>query len=222
MGCGDYFIQPDRTGFPLIMRCGDYFIKSDRTGFPLIGRENWNFYISLFPVSKYQFERFMADSGPRKISNNSLIYTDNWYHNILKLNPRSSWKQYEDKQWQLFITGITREEISPFLKYLGKDFRLPEEKEWIALFEHSAKIREVIETSKRLFTQLSPPASLWIEKGLYPLVEEGLLEFLSDGNCIGKPFYGLLPNTYNPRDVRQVNWELSKKVVGFRVVKEGK
>ena len=37
---------------------------------------------------------------------------------------------------------------------------------------------------------------------------------------IGRPWPGLLPNTWDAGTVREVRWELCRRAVGFRVVKE--
>lgn len=37
---------------------------------------------------------------------------------------------------------------------------------------------------------------------------------------IGRPWPGLLPNTWDAGAVREVRWELCRSAVGFRVVKE--
>jgi len=198
------------------MESGHYYIEFDRTGFPLIRRKEWDYYISLFPVSKYQFERFMVEVGPKKE-----LYTDTWYRRLLSLNPRHSWRLCDDRQWELFITGLSRDEITHFLRYLGKGFRLPKVDEWRQLFESSNEIKR--EIKPMLEKKSAQPVSLWIRKGLFLLVEEGLLELvLKDGKeyGIGRPYQGLLANTWNPYDIREVNWDISKKYVGFRVVKE--
>jgi len=120
------------------MNCGDYSIEFDRTGFPLIRRRNWNYYISLFPVSKYQFERFMAENGPK-----GNLYTDDWYESLLEANPRGSWEKQNGNLWELFLTGIGVDEITPFLEYMGRDFGLPEVGQWKQLLSVSTEIKEL-------------------------------------------------------------------------------
>lgn len=207
------------------MECGQYFIEFDKTRFPLIRRSDWNWSISLFPVSKYQFERFLAENKPQ-----GNLYTDKWYRELLQLNPRRAWKKCNENHWELFITGVSFDEIKPFLRYLGKDFRLPKANEWKALLEVSREIHGMKSELKRFCQANSaPPVNLWLEKGLFPLVEEGLLELVVSDNlvvsnnqvcCLGKPYQGLWPNTWKPEEEKIINWELGRKAVGFRVVKE--
>jgi len=199
-------------------KCGDFIIEFDRTGFPLIRKSDWNYAISLFPISKYQFELFMIDNGPSE-----KLYTNEWYKKLLKFNQRTSWKRFEEKEWELFITGISVNEINPFLRYLGRNFRLPQVSEWKPLFTVSDEILRVKQTLRELCKGNSAtPVSLWIEGGLFPLVREGLLEIVYNNNqqYIGKPWQGLWPNTWNPETTRnKVSPELFQKAVGFRVVK---
>ena len=202
------------------MGSGHYIIESDRTGFPLIRKEDWDYAISLFPVSKYQFERFMVEKGPQ-----DELYTDDWYRKRLEANPRRPWKQCDQKPWELFMTGVRHEEITLFLQYLGKGFRLPKVEEWEGLLEHAAEIQSIrAELQERCQGQCAAPACLWLERGLFPLVTEGLLETVLAGDQVrylGRPYQGLHRNLFNPGTVRQIHWDLLNKAVGFRVVRTG-
>lgn len=211
----------------------EYSIELDRTGFPLITRNGWDFAISLFPVSKYQFERFMVMNGKK-----GDFYTDRWYRELLKISPRRSWRGTEkgtrDRPWELFLTGVSFDELTPFLRYLGRNFRLPEAGEWKALLEASMEIgkKDMGETGIQIKNirnmreadekEIALPVRFWIEEGLCPLVEEGILEIVMDDGkrrYMGRPFQALLPNTWNPQTVREVNWDICREMVGFRVVK---
>jgi hypothetical protein len=208
---------------------GRYFIEFDRTGFPLIGEEGWDFAISVFPVSFYQFERFMADSGPK-----GKLYTDEWYSGFLGQVSRGVWRKSTEKIWELFIRGVEFEELLPFLKYLGENFRLPRMKEWRMLLQiEKQRLKECLKSLCE-DERCAEPARLWIQRGLFPLAEEGILELVlpNDGEspyvdeskgrvyCLGKPLFALHPNFWKPEEVKEVNWEISKKMVGFRVVRE--
>ena len=202
----------------------EYFIEFDKTGFPLIGRSDWNYSISLFPVSKYQFERFMIEEGI-----NGSLYTDAWYRELLKKNPRASWKNWmhgHEHPWELFLTGVKPEEINPFLRYLGKNFTLPTVEQRLELLRSSEEIHQI--DKQKLISlckdKAAPPVAYWVEKGLFPLVRQGLLETVKTDNnyrYIGKPWQGLHNQTWSPEDVREVNWDICSHIVGFRVVKNG-
>lgn len=202
---------------------GQYSIKFDKTGFPLIQKKGWNFFISLFPVSKYQFERFMVDKGP--INN---LYSDKWYRYYLSINPRCSFRNFEEKPWQLFITGLSIDELMPFIKYLGKGFRLPNLKEWRELLLSESEIQQTIKNNLNFeifnkYEFVGSPVLLWLKNNLFPLANEGILEWIKEENtnsfsCIGKPFQEFFPNTWYPKDIKRVNWDIAKRLVGFRIV----
>jgi hypothetical protein len=204
------------------MKLGAYFIEFDRTGFPLIRKNDWDFFISIFPVSKYQFESFLFENSPHRN-----MYTDEWYREKLKLNPRKEWWNIDEKYYELFLTGLTLREIEPFLRYLGDNFRLPIRDEWIKLYKNSKEIRETLYDLNKIKSLLkhedvASPVFLWIEKLPIPLTNECVLEMLYDGEYfIGKPNYGLLPNLWIPEEIRSINWDTDvRKSVGFRILKE--
>jgi|GEM_PF-849456 len=200
------------------MKFGEYFIEFDRTGFPLVMKDGWNFYISLFPVSKYQFEIFLFDNAPYKD-----MYTDKWYREKLKLNPRREWWNCGEREWELFLTGLTFDEIKPFLRYLGNDFRLPKKYEWIKLYDINKEIRKLsLELGSSIKDErIAKPVFLWIEKLSVPLTDECILEMLEDGESfIGKPNNILFPNLWSPIETRKINWDTDiRKAAGFRVVR---
>ena len=207
---------------------GRFTIKLDKTGFPLIKRFDWDFYSSLLPVSKYQFEKFMVEHGAYRN-----LYTNAWYSQKLEKNPRASWKSWGNEPWKLFITGLFPDEIKPFLKFLGKkQFRLPKRSEWILLHRSESDIKDWIRENMEQIVEnkyIAKPAIFWIKKGLYPLVKEGLCEIIEDGkfedgfvDCIGKPWQGLWQNTFNAVKVKKVDFKLVSYVIGFRIVVEQK
>jgi len=205
----------------LIMDSGHCYIEFDRTGFPLIRKKGWNYSISLFPISKYQFESFMIEKGPR-----GGLYTDDWYRELLKLNPRRSWKDCDTNPWELFLTGVKYKDLRYFFKFMGRDFRLPTPSEWKELHKASKEIKQIKANIIKLCKEkAAPPVSHWIENDLFPLTDEGLFEIVIENNnvcCIGKPYYKLFSNLYNPTSVREVNWKVCKNMIGFRIVKSSK
>ncbi len=204
------------------MEFGQFTIEFDKTGFPLVKKREWNFFISLFPISKYQFEIFLFYNF------NSLdIYTDEWYRKKLSLNPRKEWNNFKNYEYQLFLTGLTYNEINPFLRYLGKDFRLPKDIEWKKLHEIRNEIKELSNLKDKFKNyqkneQIAKPVCLWIEKLSIPLTEECVLEMLDEGESfIGKPTPSLFRNIWSPTEVRKINRNSQNilKAIGFRVVK---
>lgn len=51
----------------------------DRTGFPILALTGLGLEISLWPVTKFQFERFLAEPND---------YEDAWYARVLQVSPR--------------------------------------------------------------------------------------------------------------------------------------
>lgn len=111
--------------------------------------------------------------------------------------------------------------VQRFLAYLGTGFRLPTVTEWRALLaatEDLAKHRSLLVEACQV---AAPPVRCWLEQGFYPLAREGLLECVDDGGAvryIGHPWTGLLPNTWSPVTVRDLNWKLARRAVGFKGV----
>jgi len=198
------------------MEYGAYTIEFDRTGFPLIRKKNWRWSISLFPVSKYQFEHFMADCGTA-----GALYTDKWYRSLLAGNPRRSWRKCSERPWELFLTGGQINDLAKFFKYLGNGFGLPELGQWQELLDvrlNPALLSELCESKS-----CAPPIPVWIRHNLYPLAQEGLLEMVQQAGeqkCVGRPWQGLLSNTWSPEIPREVNWQVCARAVGFRVVRK--
>ena len=100
----------------------------DRTGFPLIPFEQLRLDVHLLPVTKLQFERFLASPNE---------FGDTWCTNVLRINGRASWRSFrEGNREQLFLTGILPEEAASFAAWLGAGFRLPTVVEWQAIHAH--------------------------------------------------------------------------------------
>lgn len=121
------------------------------------------------------------------------------------------------------MTGLDLDVIDDFLSYLGFNYRLPTLDEWRDLFEVSYVIEKSSSYLKKLCSERSPePVRLWIEKGLCPLVKEGIFERIhgNEESFVGRPFHELLPNTWDPKQLKKVNIEKGRCMIGFRVVRE--
>lgn len=103
---------------------GAYEWKIDATGYPLVYVEPLGAFVHLFPVSKPQFEKFVA-AGRRS------EFGDEWYAEILALNPRASYRNDEiPAREQLFMTAVTPEESAAFARWLGRGYALMTAEEW--------------------------------------------------------------------------------------------
>jgi len=103
---------------------GEYQWQVDSSGYPLIFVEPLDAYVHLFPVTKPQFEKFIA-SG-RKPG-----FGDEWYTALLELNPRVSYRSTDvSSRHGLFMTGVTTDEASDFSRWLGRDYRMLTAGDW--------------------------------------------------------------------------------------------
>ncbi|MBC8028512.1 MAG: SUMF1/EgtB/PvdO family nonheme iron enzyme [Pyrinomonadaceae bacterium] len=124
--------QPARSNYKSY-GADQYQWQVDTTGYPLILVEPLDAYVHLFPVTKPQFEKFIA-SG-RKPG-----FGDEWYTELLELNPRVSYRSADVSSPDgLFMTGVTTDEASDFCRWLGRDFRLLTAEGWTACYDWFAE-----------------------------------------------------------------------------------
>ncbi len=108
---------------------GAYRWRVDPSGYPLVFVEPLGAYVQLFPVSKPQFEKFLASGSQR-------VFGDEWYEEILTLNPRASYRSPDvPAREHLFMTGITPDEALAFGRWMGRDYALLTAEEWGACYE---------------------------------------------------------------------------------------
>ncbi|MGB9182225.1 MAG: hypothetical protein WCB68_23550, partial [Pyrinomonadaceae bacterium] len=112
---------------------GAYEWKIDGSGYPLIYVEPLEAFVHLFPVTKPQFEKFIAAVRPQGLG-------DEWYTKILSLNPRASYRSQNILvRERLFMTGITTDEAISFGRWLGRDYTLLSAEEWRICYEWFAE-----------------------------------------------------------------------------------
>lgn len=103
--------------------------RIDRAGYPMILVKPLGAYLHLFPITKSQFERFLAtekESG----------WGDDKYGEVLQLNPRMSYRATESTRFErLLLTGIKPAEATAFGNWLGTEFSLPDKQQWLAAFD---------------------------------------------------------------------------------------
>src|SRR3989339_521021 len=113
--------------------------------FTLIKFED-NKYAHIFPVTKYQFERYIWEKAP-----------DINYDEILKAKPRIAPEKVSKKNLkQLFLTGLTFKEAMGFAEWSGG--RLPSKKELDRLEEYVLEIG--IQEIKKLLKRHNNRASI--------------------------------------------------------------
>lgn len=105
----------------------------DKANFPLIWIEPIQAYIHLLPITKLQFENYIADYR--------YVQNAGFYLDAIKLNPRIPPYGFSvDNYWRLFVTGLTITEIRGFIGWEGSDFGLPSSEEWIKTNQYLCNI----------------------------------------------------------------------------------
>jgi hypothetical protein len=209
---------------------GNFTWQVDNTGYPLIYVDPLEMYVHLFPVTKPQFERFIA-SG-RKIKSD-----DQWYADVLASNPRVSYRS-EDviEREQLLTTGVTTDDALTFGRWLGRGYRLLTAAEWCECREWFGE-KSACSVPPDLATRISDDAlaiwnwieNEWLEQSdqinlqQLSLMQQGILEWVIDlpGTyyAVGDPRSAKsLRTVYDP--VRPLGIEASSlRNLGFRLAK---
>ena len=146
--------QPARSNYKSY-GAGQFQWQVDASGYPLILVEPLDAYVHLFPVTKPQFEKFIASS--RKPG-----FGDEWYTTLLELNPRVSYRSADVSSPDgLFMTGVTTDEASDFSRWLGRDYRLLTAGDWTICSNWFAA-QDAVSLSDELRGRLSQDAAaIW-------------------------------------------------------------
>lgn len=208
-------------------------LSFDKTCFPLIRIDKAKVQVQLLPVTKVQFERFLAEPNE---------FDDGWYEAILKLNPRVSYRQFtQDNREGIFITGILPWEALSFARWMGNGFRLPTVREWRMIYSvlksrkiEGEELRDLVSQFgegqakiilERLVEQISHQAQRdelsWLDLSL---MHGGLVEWVEeDGRYVGlgAPRSEFYPNLWNPitEVIKPVRGNERLFFFGFRLVR---
>jgi formylglycine-generating enzyme required for sulfatase activity len=172
----------------------------DRTGFPYIKLKAPALAVSLLPLTKLQFEYYLADLTPQG---------DKWYNEVLALNPRVSPQRFTPEQRErLFLTGLLAAEAEAYAAWLGDGYRLQTVAEWRTIYRcfqltaftsfaaSSTPNGKATALLRRLEEQARPQTLLD-----FSLMRGGLVEWVCDRNTwtgLGKPRPGFQPNLWDP------------------------
>ncbi|MEA2604063.1 MAG: hypothetical protein QOF89_5055 [Acidobacteriota bacterium] len=97
---------------------------ADPTGFPMVWIEEIGAFMHWLPVTKIQFEKFIATT-------HDPLFNDTWYRRVLDLNPRVAIPEISaENYWHAFLTGILPAEAQQFAAWCGGDYALPTLTEW--------------------------------------------------------------------------------------------
>lgn len=201
-------------------------LSLDKTHFPLIAVEAAGIETHLLPISKIQFEQFLADFGPGESAA---------YQEMLALNPAVTPAQFTlEERERLFVTGILPDEALAFARWLGEGFDLPTVKEWRAI--HTALRRTSVPIHDELAACLDDcPAKTMLDKleRLHPnsmlevsLMRHGLVEWVRNGKSfvgLGVPRPEFQGNLWDPmvNEVAPINLTDRVPYFGFRLVRRG-
>lgn len=199
----------------------------DRTGFPLIAIPAARVAVHLLPVTKVQFEYFLAEPNP---------YGDTWYEEVLALNPRIAYCHCTaETQEQLFLTGILPEETLAFARWMGEGFDLPTVAEWRSIYTTLAAQASLsrhglsrLETEPvRVILQ-----QLLTQRPCHSLLDlsvmcGGVVEWVRQSNTwlgLGAPRPEFHANLWDPLvdEVKPVRWGERVRFFGFRLVQRVK
>ncbi|MBN1891079.1 MAG: SUMF1/EgtB/PvdO family nonheme iron enzyme [Thermoflexales bacterium] len=192
----------------------------DKTGFPLLFIPDLAIEVHLLPVSKAQFERFIAEQLGGQWAGTS--------------EAAASTGERED----LFMTGVLPEEALAFARWLGEGFDLPSLDEWRAIYR--ALERQPLALGQPALQLAGGPAKTILEQLVrqvqsgslldLALMRGGVLEWVrqGEGNWLGRgqPRHIFLPNLFNPlseRDdqIRPVQLKRSR-YFGFRLIRRNR
>lgn len=175
----------------------------DPVGFPLVRLDGLGLSVSLLPITKVQFERFIAQPNS---------FGDRWYEEVLEFNPRSWRRADSGPREELFMTGVVPSEALAYASWAGIGFDLPSLEEWRLMYRKMTRTALSGSSLSSLDSDKVHPAARAIVEsilrqaqprtwGELALVEGGVIEWVRDGQKfggLGKPRPEFLPNVFNP------------------------
>ncbi|MBN1993204.1 MAG: SUMF1/EgtB/PvdO family nonheme iron enzyme [Anaerolineae bacterium] len=202
-------------------------LSFDRTNFPLIAVEAISVEVHLLPVTKWQFEQFVPESG---------LVNQSRYQEMLALNPAVSLEQFTlAERERLFVTGILPQEALDFAGWLGAGFDLPTVTEWRAIY--AALRRTALPMQSELSSDLvGGPAGAILDKFTaklqarsmldFSLMQHGLVEWARQGHSwvgLGAPRPKFQPHLWDPlsNEVKPIRLDERLPYFGFRLVRRG-
>ncbi len=201
----------------------------DATGFPTVAVPSLSLDVQLLPVTKIQFERFLADRP---------VHGDLWYQEVLAVNPRVGLPEVTPQNREgLLLTGILPEEAMEFAHWLGPGWGLPSVQQWRRIYrcfvEMVFRPQDVTDSIRhgmdRRARALVDTILLQVEQktlATVTLMSGGVLEWVHDASQwggLGSPRPVFAPNLFNPLlgpPVVPVDAEIRAKGFGFRLVRE--
>lgn len=200
--------------------------SSDRTGFPVVELPEAGTGVHLLPVTKFQFERFLAEpvAGQLHTAPEIPLFGDAWYESILAVSPRVPLRAATiDTYESQFLGGAHPEEFESFARWLGREYDLPRPETWrkvdAAFSEEPLSDGDAVSlrTDARLARSARALLSWWIDVrrpqrwSELALLQGGLLEWVRMGprnfGGLGRPrpeFRGILINPQRDDPVKPI------------------
>lgn len=198
-------------------------VTFDKTGFPMVKvRKVGTFH--LWPVTKHQFDQFLQETGR---------YDDVWYQSVGALNDGVSPEAVNQGNYErLFMTGVLPAEVMEFARWLGEDFDIPTEKEWLTFYREVKNHMFLFRLSPYALSESAGTLSGIFSKFLrtplgFSFLKDGVVEWVkSDEGYAGRgaPRDAFFPNAWNPaKDTIQVI-DPDERIFyfGFRLLKRDK
>lgn len=199
----------------------------DRTNFPLIAIERVGIEVHLLPITKWQFEQFLADSG--------VVYRSR-YEEMLALNAAVEPALFSvDEPEPLFVSGVLPDEALAFARWLGEGYDLPTRKEWRTIYNilrttglprHGLTSDLVEGVAGELLDKFAahPHVHTMLDVAL---MGRGLVEWVRHETKLiglGAPRPEFHPNLWDPssNEVHPINPDERVFYFGFRLVRRGK
>lgn len=199
-------------------------LQSDALGFPIVHVGTLDLWMSLLPITKVQFERFIAEENS---------FGDSWYDEVLNISPRHSWRNIaSDARESLFITAISPPEALAFAAWLGKDFDLPTSEEWSQIYrlmQRTPLPRELLQAFTghpvaksivdSILSQVEPSNMAQMS-----LLQGGIIEWVHQGQefvGLGKPRARFLKTVFDPEidEPLYSPGNVRSRYFGFRLVR---
>lgn len=184
-------------------------LRPDCDGFPWLDLPTLRLQVAVWPLTKYQLERYLADPPP-----SSRFYGDDWYEALLRLNPRVGLRRLTlDQRERAFATGLEPNEVLHLARRFGPTCDVPSVAEWRAIerlvnsltFEvqqlDCLRAKPFAQTAARFAAQLlrCEPPTHW---GQLMLLRSGVIEWVRDQTefvGLGKPRPVFVANTLDPQ-----------------------
>lgn len=197
-------------------------LTADEKGFPLAKVRNVGAF-HLWPVTKFQFYHFMGETASPK-------YGKNWNKDVTEKNPPIAAQSVNETNYeQLFMTGVLPKEALEFARWIGPDYDLPTESEWIEFYKAVNGQMFNFRLSQYYLCDeakvLAKALPLFLNNPLtYSFVHDGLVEWVKKGNRFmgrGSPRDDFFPNAWNPEKdtIQIINNKERIFYFGFRLIK---